>query len=206
MKIGYMGIPGSFSEVATRELIKAECYTNLAQASVDADATLENTVVPEPELVPLVCAANILEALQNGNVDLGVLGVENSSAGPVSEFVDTFGQVSYEHLDTYVLPIHHCLFKKSTDTPLTHLTTVASHPQALAQTTATRAANWPQLAEKSIDDTAIGAEWLSKGILPDTTAVICSRIAGEAWGLDLISENIEDSATNRTTFWLLRLL
>lgn len=181
-----MGIPGSFSEVAAHELIK--------------NNHLENV-----EYVPLVCAANILDALQKGTVDYGVLGVENSTAGPVSEFVETFGNITYDHIDTYVLPIHHCLFKLSPETPMEHLTVVASHPQALTQTTGTRAANWPQLQEKSIDDTAIGAEWLAKGTLPDTTAVICSRIAGDSWNLDLIAENIEDSSTNRTTFWLVKL-
>lgn len=186
MKIGYMGIPGSFSEVAAHELIK-------------------NNQMENVEYVPLVCAANILEALQNGSVDYGVLGVENSSAGPVSEFVESFGGTSYDHIDTYVLPIHHCLFKYSSDTLMEALTEVASHPQALSQTKGTRKNNWPQLTDKEIEDTAIGAEWLAKGILPTSTAVICSRIAGDSWGLDLIAENIEDSSTNRTTFWLLKL-
>ena len=186
MKIGYMGIPGSFSEVAAHELVK--------------NNQLENV-----EYAPLVCAANILNALQEGTVDYGVLGVENSTAGPVLEFVEAFGDVTYDHIDTFVLPIHHCLFKLSKDTTMEHLTEVASHPQALSQTKGTRAANWPQLTEKEIEDTAIGAEWLSKGTLPDTTAVICSRIAGESWKLDMIAENIEDSSTNRTTFWLLKL-
>lgn len=181
-----MGIPGSFSEVAAHELVK-------------------NNQLEDVEYVPLVCAANILDALKEGTVDYGVLGVENSSAGPVSEFVESFSNITYDHMDTYILPIHHCLFKLSPGTPMDHLTEVASHPQALAQTTDTRAANWPQLTAKDIDDTAIGAEWLAKGTLPDTTAVICSRIAGESWGLDLIAENIEDSSTNRTTFWLLKL-
>lgn len=186
MKIGYMGIPGSFSEVAAHELVK--------------NNGLENV-----EYVPLVCAANILAELKKGIIELGVLGVENSTAGLVKEFVETFGNVEYDHLDTYVLPIHHCLFKLSAKTPIEHLTEVASHPQALSQTKETRAANWPQLTAKEIDDTAIGAEWLAKGTLPDTTAVICSRIAGDLWNLDLIAENIEDSSTNRTTFWLLKL-
>ena len=48
-KIGYMGIPGSFSEVAANEL--------LLQAGMT-----------ETELVPLVCAKNILEAMQKGEV------------------------------------------------------------------------------------------------------------------------------------------
>lgn len=185
-KIGYMGIPGSFSEVAAHELVKQTGWT-------DAD------------YLPLVCAQNILDALREGTVDYGVLGVENSSAGPVSEFVDAFTGVEYDHLDTFVLPIHHCLFKLSDKIPMEHLTEVASHPQALSQTQHTRAKNYASLAEKEIDDTALGAEWLAKGELPDTTAVICSRIAGDSWGLDLIAENIEDSSTNRTTFWLLKL-
>ncbi len=186
MKIGYMGIPGSFSEVAAQELAKKNSLDNV-------------------QYVPLICAANILTELKKGTIDLGVLGVENSSAGPVSEFVDTFSNVEYDHIDTFILPIHHCLFKLSADTPMEHLKEVASHPQALSQTKGTRAGNWPQLTEKEIDDTALGAEWLAKGILSDTTAVICSYIAGQSWGLDLIAENIEDSSTNRTTFWLLKL-
>ncbi|MCU6763556.1 P-protein [uncultured Roseburia sp.] len=185
-KIGYMGIPGSFSEIAARELAKQAEITDVSY-------------------IPLICARNILKELQQGTIDYGVLGVENSSAGPVSEFVETFSHIQYEHLETFVLPIHHCLFKLSAETPMEHLTEVASHPQALSQTQQTRAGNYPQLLEKEIEDTAIGAEWLAKGILPDTTAVICSIRAGQAWNLELVAENIEDSSTNRTTFWLLKL-
>ena len=86
-KVGYMGIPGSFSEIAAEELLKQE--------------GLEGA-----ELVPLVCAKNILNALREGSVSCGVLGVRNSTAGPVSEFVQTFEDVSYEQLGEYVLPIH----------------------------------------------------------------------------------------------------
>lgn len=185
-KIGYMGIPGSFSETAAQKLTLQAGFTEVSYH-------------------PLVCAQNILKELKNGSIDYGVLAVENSSAGPVGEFVETFGSVDYEHLETFVLPIHHCLFKRSEDIPNEHLTVAASHPQALAQTRNTRAARFEALAEQEIEDTAIGAEWLSKGLLPDTTAVICSKGAGLSWHLSLIAENIEDSDTNRTTFWLLRL-
>lgn len=184
-KIGYMGIPGSFSEVAANEL--------LAQAGMT-----------ETELVPLVCAKNILEAMQKGEVQYGVLGVENSTAGPVGEFVHTFENISYEKLAVYVLPIHHCLFKKP-GADAAALQEVASHPQALRQTINTRKEKFPDLKELEIEDTAIGAEWLAKGILPETTAAICSARAGKLWDLEMIAENIEDSSENRTTFWLLKL-
>ncbi|MCD8230253.1 MAG: hypothetical protein LUD14_00225 [Clostridiales bacterium] len=184
-KVGYMGVAGSFSEVAARELIK--------QAGL-ADA----------ELVPLVCSQNILDALRAGEILYGVLGISNTTAGPVTEFINAFHDVQYEVLGEYILPIHHCLFKKH-GVAEDSLTTVASHPQAFRQTDQTRAARWPQLTEQAIEDTAIGAEYLANGELPDTTAVICSIRAGQIWNLDLIAENIEDSTENRTTFRLLKL-
>lgn len=180
-----MGISGSFSEIAAEELLKQNGMT-------------------ETELVPLVCAKNILDAMREGSVTYGVLGVRNSTAGPVSEFVQAFDGVSYEKLDEFVLPIHHCLFKKP-GVDLDRLTEVATHPQALRQTDHSRAQRWPWLSEKEIEDTAIGAEWLARGELPETTAVICSISAGKSWGLELVAENIEDSTENKTTFWLLKL-
>ena len=109
-----------------------------------------------------------------------------------------------EKIGVYVLPIHHCMFKKpGVDTA--SLKEVASHPQALRQTVHTRKAKFPNLAEHEIEDTAIGAEMLAKGTLPETTAAICSARAGKLWNLEMIAENIEDSSENRTTFWLLKL-
>lgn len=185
-KIGYMGIPGSFSEIAAKELVR-QCG------------------IEESELVPLVSAANILVELKTGAVKWGVLAIENSTAGPVSEFVNAFKGVEYETEAKYILPIHHCLFKKSKDIALETLTTVASHPQALKQTEGTRQKYYSFMKEQVIEDTAIGAEWLASGQLPECTAVICSKGAGEAWGLDLIQQNIEDSNENKTTFLLIRL-
>ena len=166
-------------------------------------AQIQPQGMTETELVPLVCAKNILEAMQKGEVQYGVLGVENSTAGPVGEFVHTFENISYEKLAAYVLPIHHCMFKKpGVDAAV--LQEVASHPQALRQTINTRKEKFPDLKELEIEDTAIGAEWLAKGILPETTAAICSARAGKLWNLEMIAENIEDSSENRTTFWLLK--
>ncbi len=184
-KVGYMGIPGSFSELAAQKL-------------------LEQMGMEQMELIPLVCAKNILEAMRDGSVSYGVLAVRNTTAGPVSEFIQAFHNVEYEMLGEYVLPIHHCLFKRP-EVSMSGLLQVASHPQAIRQTCKTRMRHWPDLAEKEIEDTAIGAEKLAKGELPDTTAVICSINAGQAWDLDMIARDIEDSSENKTTFWLMKL-
>ncbi len=183
--IGYMGIPGSFSEVAAEALIRQRNMT---------DATL----------VPMVCSKNILAALCSGEAAYGVLGVTNTTAGPVREFEEAFGDVAYEVLGEYVLPIHHCVFTLP-DVREEEITQIASHPQAFRQTDMYRARHYPDWRERETEDTALAAQQLAQGILPASTAVICSRQAGEAWNLAMRAENIEDSAENRTTFWLIRL-
>lgn len=181
-----MGDRGSFSDIAAHELADQMGWSEVCY-------------------YPLTCARNIMDRLRGEQIDYGVLAVENSSAGPVEEFTQTFGSVPYEVLAEDVLPIHHCLFKKSAAVPADRLTEVVSHQQALLQTAETRAAHYPGLQEDEIEDTALGAQWLAQGRLPDTAAVICSRRAGELWDLDLIEENIEDTEDNRTTFLLLKL-
>ncbi len=184
-KVGYMGIVGSFSETAAKELTEHENMTDV-------------------ELIPMVCSQNILEALQSGEAAYGVLGITNTTAGPVSEFQNSFKEVDYEVLAECVLPIHHCLFIRP-GMQTEAITEIASHPQAFGQTERYRRENWPGWKEHPVEDTALAAQWLAQGTLPDTTAVICSIRAGQAWGLEMIAENIEDSPDNRTTFWLLRL-
>lgn len=184
-KIGYMGIRGSFSEIA-------------------AEIFVDRNKMQNVELVPLVCSQNILDAMRAGEVQYGVLGVENSTVGAVSEFVQAFWGVTYDILDEYVLPVHHCLFKRK-DVSEEELTHVASHPQAIGQTVLTRAARWPHLIPIEVEDTALAAEWVANGTLSPQTAVICNVNGGRIWDLDMVAENIEDYSENRTKFYLLKL-
>ncbi len=184
-KVGYMGIVGSFSEVAAGELVGM-------------------AGMPDAKLIPMVCSKNILDALEAGEIDYGVLGVTNTTAGPVSEFEKAFSDVDYESLGDFVLPIHHCVFIRP-EASEEEITRISSHPQAFRQTDAYRANRWPDWIEVEDEDTALAAEHLAKGEWPPDTAVICSRRAGDLWGLKCIGENIEDRTDNRTTFRLLRL-
>jgi prephenate dehydratase len=184
-KIGYMGIEGSFSETAAKELA-------------------ELMMIRDPKFVPMVNAQNISEALLNDDISYGVLAVRNTTVGPVEEFIQAFGDTAYEVQGMYTLPIHHCLFKKP-EVSVDDLTEVTSHPQALAQTTKTRADKYPALKDVVYEDTALAAQALAEGNLPDTTAVICSSNAGKLWNLELIEENIEDASDNQTIFWLITI-
>lgn len=182
-RVGYMGIEGSFSEMAAREIADMMLFGNA-------------------KLVPMTNAKNVLNALLEDEISYGVVAIRNTTAGAVNEFVEAFGDTAYDVQGMCTLPIHHCLFKNP-GIDVKTLTTVASHPQALTQTKETRAKKYSALAEQEVEDTALAAQLLAEGKLSDTTAVICSKNAGEKWGLELIEENIEDSEDNQTIFWML---
>lgn len=186
MRIGYQGEPGSNAEEAAKIIAKR--------------IGLENY-----ELVPLVSSSKVIGGLKRGEITYAVVALKNSIGGTV---VETFDAIKNEYLElvaTELLPIHHCLFKLNCTIPDASLQEVASHAQALSQTKETRKQSYPELIDLEIEDTAIGARWLSEGRLPETTAVICRRNAGERYGLCLIAENIEDDSSNLTEFRMFKL-
>lgn len=184
MKIGYQGAIGSNAECAAREIAQKMSFQDV-------------------EFIPLVGSRNVIEELDTDRIDLGVVAVRNSIAGEVAETLEAIAGKQHKVLCEHDVYVHHYLFKMP-HVDAQELTHVASHPQALAQTRKTRQKFLPQLEERPTPDTAISAAWLSSGVLPPTTAVLCRDNAGKMWGLELMGAAIEDEPGNHTTFQLLQ--
>ena len=168
IRIGYQGIRGSNSEFATGEFVR----------------TLRLSRLGEVELVPLVSSMGVIQALREGRVDFGVVAVRNKIAGEVKETKDALRPIVYNVADTNTVPIRYCMCIHS-DASFNKITTVASHPQALAQTAKERAQRFPNLREVETADTALAAQQLADGTLPKTTAVLCSEHAAKLYGLQI---------------------
>lgn len=176
-KIGYQGIEGSNAETAAQRF---------------AAELSHNT-----ELVPLISSAGVVNALNDGEVDFGVMAVSNSITGKVEETEIALYEQSLSLCMILSIPIHHCLFKK----PGAKVSIIDSHVQALKQTARTRAKMFLEYKTGcGLADTASGAKMLSVGHLHDTVAVLCSKRAGEMYGLELVVENLEDEQPNMTDF------
>ena len=182
-RVGYMGIPFSNTEAMAKELCSAEG--------------------PEGyELVPLMSAAGVMDALEGGSVEYGVLAVENAFAGTVEESrVATEGR-DVEVIRTGWCPIRHCVFSRSADARVRRL---VSHVQALLQSERTLRSLYPDAEWGECEDTAYAAEMLADGTLSDDCAVVCRMDAGEHYGLHLLEENVQDNMDNMTRFELIRL-
>ena len=193
IRIGYQGIKGSNSETATNQIVQ-----QLGLGTV--------------ELIPLVSSKAVVQALREDTVDFGVMAVRNSIAGDVKETKDVLQLFLYNIADTVTVPINHCLFKHP-DVSVSETTTIASHPQALLQTSDVRKQLFPTLDEQETADTALAAQQLADGTLSKSTMVLCSKQAGTQHGLDLVCEHVADSmvdsetgvSTNETEFVMVYL-
>lgn len=184
IKVGYMGIPFSNSEEMAMVFSK-------------------KFDLKDVELVPLMSARNVLDELVARRIDYGVLAVENKFAGIVEESrVAKMGVRNLIELDLMWSPIHHCVFKRDKDDKVTSL---VSHVQALMQSSGNLKRLYPEASFVECEDTAYAAEMLAKGELPEGSAAVCRRDAGEHYGLYLDNENVEDNKDNMTKFSLVRL-
>ncbi len=183
VRVAYMGIPGSNSEAAAVELAGAMGWDVYA-------------------LIPKVDSRGTVGALDSGEAEYGGVAARNVTAGPGIETEETLeGRGDIQILRALWLPIHHCVFVRR---PAIRVARVASHIQALLQTREHLDALYPGLERVEVEDTAVAAEMLADGRLPEDTAVICRRNAGEMFKLLLVHENIEDMEGNMTEFALLR--
>ena len=181
--IAYMGIPGSNSEQAAKEFAEKMGWDDF-------------------ELLPRVDSRGVVDALDKEGVEYGVVAVANINAGPVIETREALdGRDDIDFVLSFWVPIHHCVFVRDGCDDVRH---VASHIQALLQTQNNLRSLFPDADRIEVEDTAIAARYLAEGKLPDGTAAVCRRNAGEMFGLKMIHENIEDRQDNMTEFHLIR--
>jgi chorismate mutase/prephenate dehydratase len=138
----------------------------------------------------------VFMALENGEADYGVLPVENSSAGSVSDVYDLILEHRFYIIKSIDMPINYnlCCIQQS---ELKYIEEVWSHPQALAQCS-DKISDRNYRAVQSAN-TAIAARdvAISKRI---DIAAICNESATKEYGLKVLEENFANRTDNTTRF------
>ena len=175
MKIAFQGEPGANSHIAILEAYR--------------DAT------------PLPCPTfeDALAAISSGEAELGMIPIENSVAGRVADIHHLLPQSGLFIVGEWFLPIRHQLMAPR-GAKLSDIKTVESHVHALGQcrNIIRKLKIKPIVAGDTAGSARIVAESGDK-----TRASIASRLAAEIYGLDILSEDIEDETHNTTRFVLL---
>ena len=136
--------------------------------------------------------AAIFTAVRTEDADLGVLPVENSSAGSVGEVYDLMLKYRFSIVGAVSLPVSHCL--ASSESEIQDIQIVYSHPQALRQCSEFLKKNG--LAAEKFSSTAAAAQEAEK----PGVAAVCSEYAARQRGLHVLARGIQNSTANRTRF------
>ncbi len=141
---------------------------------------------------------DVFKAVENGEVEFGMIPLENSYAGRVSEIHDLLQERHVSIIAEHFLPISHNLVALD-GARLEDISEVLSHPQALSQCQNNLRSLKLKLREFS--NTAEAAKFVASSG-DKTKAAICSKTAAELYGLKIIKENMQDSGNDNTTIFI----
>jgi prephenate dehydratase len=173
--VAFQGEHGAYGEVASRRLVPVGAY------------------------IPCLEFVDVFRGVENGFYDLGVVPVENSLEGAVTQVNDLLTTTNLNVIKEVKVPVNHCLLAPQ-ETGLSDVRVVYSHPQALAQ--CNRFLLEHKIEPRPYYDTAGAAKMLAREH-PRASAAIASALCAELYDLDIISQGIEDGAANHTRFLLL---
>ncbi len=181
MKIGYQGEPHSYSHRAATELF------------------------PDGHHIGQPSFAAAFEALEHDRIDRLVVPVENSTTGSVLPVLDRLpgdaSHVRFSILAEHLVEVRHTLHGIP-GSSMSQIREVRSHPQALAQAEYALL----ELGVEAIPthDTAGAVRQVAEGGDP-TVAALAPPMAGDAFGLDVLLEDVLDKDHNTTRFVVLHV-
>ncbi len=179
MKTGYLGPRGTFAE----------------------EALLSQPDLAAGEAVPLRTVPEVITAVDAGDVDLGLVPLENSIEGTVTVTLDTLAFDTDLLVQREVdLPVSlHLCAKPGTD--IAAITTVVSHPNPLGQSRGWLATKLPTAELVVTNSTAEAARQVAESDRTDL-ASISNAGGARLHGLEILASEIEDHPDSQTRFVL----
>ena len=173
-KVGYSGVKGSFSHQALLEYFGESTDTGCFLTFKD-----------------------VFEALQNDKIKYGVLPVENSSTGSITEVYDLLGKYNFYIVGEQCIHVEHNLIGIK-DTKLCDIKEVYSKDQGFLQCSEFFE-DYPEWKLIPCTNTAKSAEYISMENSKNK-ACVASKEAAKVYGLEILKENINNVENNYTRF------
>lgn len=172
-RVGYLGPSGTFTEEAAR------AYDGSAR------------------LLAFPTVTQVVEAVEAGLADQGVVALENSIEGAVTEVLDVLLHRTSLHICAeLLLPVSHCLLVRAGTRP-EDVKVICSHPQGLAQCRRYLERHFGRARLEAAHSTALA---LAQALTVEGAAAIGTRRAAELYGAEVLAEGIQDEASNVTRF------
>jgi len=146
---------------------------------------------------PARSIARVFVEVDRGEADYGVVPVENSTEGSVTDTLDMLMEYDVKISAEIFMEIHHALLAVCS---MEEINAVYSKPEAIAQCRSWLTVHLPEAELKPVASTAQAAIIASK---EKGAAAIAHRMAASVYGLNVLHSSIEDLAKNVTRFLVL---
>ena len=170
--VAYLGPQGTFSEAAVLKQFGKAIGTE-----------------------PVLSIDEVFRAVESGSANFGVVPVENSTEGMVSQTLDCFVKGDVNICAEIELPINQCFLRKPNAAET--LREIVSHGQSLAQCRSWLDSNYREIPRRSVASNAEAARLASED---GSVAAVAGEIAANQYGLSILTPNIEDNLSNKTRF------
>ena len=151
-----------------------------------------NAVADDVDFVESV--TGIVEGVASGEYGRGVVPIENSIEGSVTESLDALADRNVAVVREIVTPIQHALLAQ-----VGEFEAVLSHPQALAQCRDYLGREYPSVRTEAVASTARGVERARE----DGSVAAIGHPATAGADLQVLTRDIQDSTSNATRFVVL---
>lgn len=179
MKIGYLGPEGTFSQLAAQKY--ADSVTGC-----------------ECELVPFAKIADVLKAVDCGEIDEGVVPFENSIEGTVNFTIDSLiFDVNLFIKSEIVIPITHNLMTRPESTGK-RPAKIFSHPQSLGQCRKYLEEKFPDVETVQVLSNSEAARIVKES--DEDYFAVSTESAAKIYGLSIVEKGIQDKRHNETRF------
>jgi chorismate mutase/prephenate dehydratase len=169
--VAYLGPEFSFTHIAARRKFGSAVHYR-----------------PQPTI------AAVFDEVSHGRTTYGVVPIENSTEGGISDTMDCLVTTESKICSEIVIPIHLSLLSRSPKEEIRH---IYSKQQAFAQCRIYLATHFQSAELIDAPSTAKAAEIAAT---EPGAAAVASVEAGEAYDLRAVAENIEDVGLNATRF------
>jgi prephenate dehydratase len=171
-RIAFQGEPGAYSHQACRQ--------------------------SRPDMTPVPCPSfeEVIERVRTGDVDLGMLAVENSTYGRVADVHSLLPQSGLHIIDEAFVRVHITVLGVPGATlsdirRVRCMSILSGQARGFVKTHNLTPVNWHDNAAAAREVARLGDK---------TEAAMASELAGEIYGLTVLAREVEDLANNTTRF------
>lgn len=169
------------------------------QGTIGANSNLAcQKFFPDCEAKAFQTFYDVFKAVESGEVTYGMIPLENSYAGRVSEIHNLLQELNVSIVAEHFFPITHNLAGLD-NAKINDIKEVYSHPQALMQSQN----NLRKMNLKTVEssNTAEAAKLVSTSG-DKAKAALCSKMAAKEYGLKVLQENMQDSGNDNITIFI----